>query len=116
MQPANVVATARMSQPILIVSPTRCRSRQSAAVLEAMRISHNQSYHLANLGLSRYPFLDHSAGRHPASAEQGGPCAADRFTSDIGTLLPIALCVRTALLSTPISHFPIASSRLMNQC
>ena len=47
--------------------------------------------------LSCYPFLDHSAGGHPASAGSGGPCAADRFTSDIGVLLPIALCGRTSL-------------------
>ena len=42
--------------------------------------------------MSCYPFLDHPAGRHPAPAGQGGPCAADRLTSDIGGLLPIALC------------------------
>jgi hypothetical protein len=43
------------------------------------------------------PFLDRPAGRHPVLAGQGGPCAADRFTSDIGGLLPIALCGRTSL-------------------
>lgn len=47
--------------------------------------------------LSCYPFLDHLAGRHPASAGSGGPCAADRFTRDIGVLLPIALCGLTSL-------------------
>ena len=47
--------------------------------------------------VSCYPFLDHLAGPHPASAGQGGPCAADRFTSDIGGLLPIALCGRNSL-------------------
>jgi len=47
--------------------------------------------------LSCYPFLDHLAGRYPVPAGQGGPCAADRFTSDIGGLLPIALCGRTSL-------------------
>lgn len=43
------------------------------------------------------PFLDRPAGRHPVLAGQRGPCAADRFTSDIGGLLPIALCGRTSL-------------------
>ena len=38
----------------------------------------------ASAGVSRYPFLDRLAGRHPVSAGQGGPCAADQFTSDIG--------------------------------
>ena len=47
--------------------------------------------------LSRTPFLDHFAGRHPVSAGSGGPCAADRFASDIGGLLPIALCGLTSL-------------------
>lgn len=46
--------------------------------------------------MSCYPFLDHPAGRHLAVADRGGSCAADRFTSDIGTLLPIALCGRKA--------------------
>lgn len=44
-----------------------------------------------------YPFLDHPAGCHPASTGGGGPCATGRFTSDIGTLLPIALCGLTSL-------------------
>ena len=43
------------------------------------------------------PFLDRPAGRHPVLAGQGGPCAADRFTSDIGGLLPMALRGRTSL-------------------
>jgi putative colanic acid biosynthesis acetyltransferase WcaF len=60
--------------------------------------------------LGCYPFLDHSAGPHPASAVQGGPCAVDRFTSDIGGLSPIALCGRTL----PSLAFRAASSRLMN--
>ncbi len=47
--------------------------------------------------LSCYPYLDHPAGCHPVRAGQGGPCAADRFTSVIGGLLPIALCGRTSL-------------------
>lgn len=42
--------------------------------------------------LSCYPFLDHSAGRRPASAGNGGPCAADRLSGNIDVLLPMALC------------------------
>ncbi len=36
-------------------------------------------------------------GGHPVPADRGGPCAAERFTSDIGGLLPIALCGRNSL-------------------
>ena len=35
--------------------------------------------------------------RNIASFDQGGPSAADRLTSSIGTLLPIALCGRSSL-------------------
>lgn len=41
-------------------------------------------------GLKCSPFLDRPAGRHPFLASQSGPCAADRFTSGVGGLLPIA--------------------------
>jgi hypothetical protein len=37
------------------------------------------------------PILDHPAGIFPACPDQGGPTAADRSTSAIGVLLPIAL-------------------------
>jgi hypothetical protein len=47
--------------------------------------------------LSCYLFLDHLAGGYPAFAGSDGPCAADRFTSDIGVLLPMALCGRSSL-------------------
>jgi hypothetical protein len=39
--------------------------------------------------VSCYPILDHPTGRHPVSAGEGGPYAADRFTSDIGDLLAV---------------------------
>src|SRR5579871_3813394 len=62
------------------------------------------------------PILDRLAGRHPVIAGRDGPRAPDRFTNDIGGLLPIALCSRTSLYSRrQASHFPTASSRLMNQ-
>lgn len=47
--------------------------------------------------LSCTPILDHLAGADPAFRRQGGPCAADTDSSDIGGLLPIALCGRTSL-------------------
>ena len=47
--------------------------------------------------LSRSPFLDHPAGFFPGWLDQGGPNAADRLTSSIGALLPIALCGRSSL-------------------
>ena len=37
------------------------------------------------------PSLDHLAGIFPAFPDQGGPTAADLWTSAIGVLLPIAL-------------------------
>lgn len=65
---------------------------------EAWRLSYAALEHaIERSALSCYPFLDHPAGRHPVPAGQGGPCAADRFPSDIGGLLPIALCGRTSL-------------------
>lgn len=47
--------------------------------------------------LSCTPFLDRPAGGFPACLHQGGPCAADANISDIGGLLPIALCGRISL-------------------
>ena len=47
--------------------------------------------------LDRSQSLDHPAGHFPASFDQGGPSAADRLTSSIGALLPIALCGRSSL-------------------
>lgn len=38
------------------------------------------------------PDLGPPGWRSPVPADRGGPCAAERLTSDIGTLLPIALC------------------------
>jgi len=47
--------------------------------------------------VSRSQSLDHGAGLFPASFDQGGPSAADRLTSSIGALLPIALWGRSSL-------------------
>lgn len=43
------------------------------------------------------PILDRLAGADPAFRRQGGPCATGADSSDIGGLLPIALCGRTSL-------------------
>jgi len=43
------------------------------------------------------PILDHLAGADLAFQSQGGPCATDAESNDIGSLLPIALCGRTSL-------------------
>ncbi|MES2022174.1 MAG: hypothetical protein V4460_12835 [Pseudomonadota bacterium] len=69
----------------------------SALILKSNVEIVGQSNGSSVLKLTCYPFLDHLAGRHPVPAGQGGPCAADRFTSVIGGLLPIALCGRTSL-------------------
>jgi hypothetical protein len=53
----------------------------------------------ADATVSRYPFLDRPATRHPVSTDRGEPCAADLFTTDIGGLSPIAQCGRTSLQS-----------------
>ena len=47
--------------------------------------------------LSCTPILDHPAGGDPAFRRHGGPSAIDADSSDIGGLLPIALCGRTSL-------------------
>ena|SRR6185312_6927268 len=47
--------------------------------------------------LNRSPSLDQTAGLFPVRFGQGGPHAADRSTSSIGTLLPIELCGRSSL-------------------
>src|SRR6516162_3982409 len=47
--------------------------------------------------LNRSPSLDQAAGLFPVRFGQGRPHAADRSTSSIGTLLPIALCGRSSL-------------------
>ena len=51
----------------------------------------------ALVAVSRSQSLDHGAGLFPASFDQGGPSAADRLTSSIGALLPIALWGRSSL-------------------
>ena len=48
-------------------------------------------------GLNRSQSLDHAAGHFPVRFDQGGPSAADRWTSSIGTLLPMELCGRSSL-------------------
>ena len=47
--------------------------------------------------VNRSQSLDHRAGLFPGWLDQGGRSAADRLTSSIGTLLPIALCGRSSL-------------------
>jgi hypothetical protein len=47
--------------------------------------------------LTRSPLLDHLGGRHPALCRSAWDRAADRFMSDIGGLLPMALWGRTSL-------------------
>jgi hypothetical protein len=47
--------------------------------------------------VNRSQSLDRPAGLLPATFDQGGPSAADRLTSSIGALLPIALCGRSSL-------------------
>lgn len=56
-----------------------------------------RSHSLGQVIKSYTPFLDHPAGGFPACGHQGGPCAADANISDIGGLLPIALCGRISL-------------------
>ncbi len=47
--------------------------------------------------MNRYPPLDHPAGDFPRVGAHGGKLAGERFISDIGDLLPMALCGRTSL-------------------
>src|SRR6516164_7866863 len=47
--------------------------------------------------VNRSQSLDHAAGHFPVRFDQGGPNAADRLTSSIGTLLPMELCGRSSL-------------------
>jgi hypothetical protein len=47
--------------------------------------------------LSLPPTLDHGAGLRPVLSAQAGPCGPEQFMSDIGGLLPMALCGRTSL-------------------
>jgi hypothetical protein len=57
--------------------------------------------------VSCYLILDHLARRHPVSASQGGPCAADRFYQQYRWLIADrAMRPHLVVVSTPSLAFP----------
>jgi hypothetical protein len=71
----------------------KCRDDRRLTGLEAL---HHFSVHNITR-LSCYRRLDHPAEDFPGVMAQGGDAAIEPFISDIGGLLPMALCGRTSL-------------------
>ena len=51
--------------------------------------------------------MDHPAGDFPRVGAHGGNCAGEQFISDIGNLLPMALCGLTSLYQHPPDGPPV---------